>query len=333
MAVICIVGAGNMGTAVGYQLAKSGHTLHFFSVEEDVVEDINTNRKNTKYVGDIALPESCSATGDFAEAMRGAEFVVLAVPSHIIPNVLGSVIGNLTPEQIIVNLAKGLHRETLKPVGAMIEDLLPDSHKSRLVSMSGPSIANEILHDVPTTFVIAAKDGAVLERTQEVFANDVFRIYINHDKAGVDLGGFLKNIVAIMAGACDGLGLGMNVKSAIMTRGFHEISLIAEAQGASPKTLTGLSCLGDLIVTCMSEHSRNRRFGEALARGTSADDARQAIGQAVEGVIATELAMKFAREKGLRLVLIPQIYAMVHEGKDPRRAIDDFFRGDGTREF
>lgn len=322
-----------MGTAVGLQLAKNGHILQFFSVEEDVVEDINTNKRNTKYVGDIPLTDSCSATGDLAAAMNGAEFVVLSVPSHIIPSVLGGVIENLTPEQIIVNLAKGLHRETLKPVGTMIGDLLPESHKSRLVSMSGPSIANEIIKNVPTTLVIAAEDESVLERTRSVFINDVFRIYINNDKIGVDLGGFLKNIVAIMAGACDGLGLGMNVKSAIMTRGFYEISLIAEAQGALPKTLSGLSCLGDLIVTCMSEHSRNRRFGEALARGKTFDEAKEQIGQVVEGVIATELAVQFAKEKGINLVLIPQIYALVHEGKDAKQCIDDFFKNEGTHEF
>lgn len=199
--------------------------------------------------------------------------------------------------------------------------------------MSGPSIANEMANDVPTAIAIASENQNILEDARNLFSNDKFQVLINHDLAGIEYGGFFKNVIAIAAGMCDGLNLGTNLKAAVVTRGFYEISKIAEKCGADPKTLTGLSGLGDLIVTSFSEHSRNRRFGEAIAKGKSFDEATKEIGQVVEGVRATKAAIELAKRENIELCLIKEIYNILYNNKDPKTALTHFFEEENSHEF
>ncbi len=330
---VCIIGAGNMGTALAFQILKNDNFVNFFSIEEDVVEAINAKHENTKYLPGVNLGESVAAYGDYENALKDVKYIILSVPSNIMELVVKNMLPYLNENHVLINVAKGVCPKTQRPMSLVIKDLVAENIKNNIVSLSGPSIANEIGQDKPTFVVISAENTSLLEGVAKIFTTDTFKVYTNDDKKGVELGGFLKNVVAILAGVCDGLGYGVNTKSALVTRGFKEILMLAEVRGAKQQTLTGLSGLGDLIVTCFSEHSRNRRFGEKLAQGKSVDEAKQEIGQAVEGIIAVKMALEIAKENDLELKLVPEIYNIVYEGKDAKTALADFIKSEKVEEF
>jgi len=333
MEKVCIIGAGNMGTALAVQILKNNYFVNFFTIEEDVVNQINTRHENIKYLPGVNLEKNVVAYSNYKEALNETKYVVITVPSHIVEGVITNMLPYLNNSHIIVNVAKGICPKTQRTMSNVIKDALPDSMKNNIVSLSGPSIANEIGKNMPTFVVISSENTKLLKPISKLFTTDTFKVYTNPDKKGVELGGFLKNIIAILAGICDGLKYGVNTKAALITRGYREMVLIAEASSTNKQTLSGLSGLGDLIVTCFSEHSRNRRFGEKLALGLSVEQAKQEIGQAVEGIIAAKMAMQIAKDKRLKLKLIPEIYNIIYKGKNAKKAIADFIKNDSVEEF
>lgn len=329
---VAIIGAGNMGTALAVQVAKNNYPINLFTIEEDVIEQVKTLGENQKYLPGIKL-NNMEIFGDYESALKDVKYVVLSVPSNIIPIVIKDMLPLLNEKHILINVAKGLDEKTKKSMVQFLEDLLPENLKNRIVTLSGPSIAKEFAHDVLTAVVIASKNSSLLEPVRKLFNTDTFKVFINNDIAGVSFGGFCKNVIAIAGGICDGLNLGVNTKAAVVARGFYELSLLAKKAGADQITLTGLSGLGDLIVTSFSEHSRNRRFGEKIAQGLTFDQAKEEIGQVVEGVTATKIAKELADEYGIKVNLINEIYKILYEGKSPSKAIEDFFGNMGVYEF
>ncbi len=328
---VAVLGAGSWGTALACLAARNGHRVALWARDEELVAAINRDGENRKYLPGADL-KNVRASTDLTDVLRGAGWIISAVPCAGVP-ALAPLVGQLrAPESVLVSGTKGLHPESgdraaqLWCQGASLEE-------SHYAALSGPNLAREIAAGVPTSSVVASLDATTADRAQELFSSQLFRVYTNTDLLGVELGGALKNVVAIAAGICDGFEFGDNAKAALMTRHWREMTRLAVACGARETTLFGLSGVGDLFATCASPHSRNHSLGERLGRGETLDDARREVMQVVEGVHTARAALNLARKHGEELPVTQQLAAVLFEGQPVREAIGALMNRRGKAEF
>lgn len=326
---IAVLGGGSWGTAIARLLSNKGHEVKFYVRDKNIVNDINSNLENSKYLPNIKF-KKIFATDNIIEAINDCKIIVLAVPTNAVRNVLKSISKDLDDSQIIVNLAKGIEVGTLDRVSEISKEICPNN---KFVALSGPSHAEEVGKDIPTAVVVSSKDKNAANFVQEAFATSNFRVYTNFDLIGVEIGGALKNIIALAAGMSDGLEYGDNTKSALMTRGIYEMSKLGIALGANSQTFNGLSGIGDLIVTCTSMHSRNRRAGILLGKGMSSEEAAIEIGQVVEGVKTTKSAYELSKKHNVSMPITEKLYEVLYLNKDPREAVISLMTRDNKEEI
>lgn len=315
---ITLCGGGSWGTAIARLLSNKGHELNFYIRNKEVIEDIRKNKENTKYLPGAKFEKEINLTNNLDSVLEDIDVFIIAVPTSSIREVLTSIKGKISKDVIIVNLSKGIEVESLDRISEISSEILKDNP---FVALSGPSHAEEVGKDIPTTLVASSENLKVAQTIQHEFSTPIFRIYTNPDLVGVEMGGALKNIIALAAGMNDGLAYGDNSKAALMTRGIYEMSKLGITLGANPHTFNGLSGIGDLIVTCTSMHSRNRRAGILIGEGKSMEDACNEVGQVVEGVKTVKSAYKLAKLKNIEMPITNALYKVLYEGYDPNKAV------------
>lgn len=321
MTTIAVVGSGSWGTALGMVLADNGHDVRMWARRADQIEEMNTKKTNEKYLPEVTLPESMSGFTSLEEAVQPVEVVVLAVPVKAIREETKKLLEVSNRPLTIIHVSKGIEPGTQKRVSEMIEEEAnghPNLHS--VVVLSGPSHAEEVSRRQPTTVTVSSTNLESAQYAQDLFMNQNFRVYTHSDLVGVELGGALKNIIALVCGVTNGLGYGDNTKAAIMTRGLAEITRMGVKLGADPLTFSGLSGLGDLIVTCTSVHSRNFRAGRLIGQGLSLDDVLEQMGMAVEGVRTTQAAFEMANRFEVEMPITSAIYHVLFNGIKPEDA-------------
>lgn len=330
---IAVIGAGSWGTALAIVLADNGYQVKLWSRREEQVEEINECHTNQKYLPDVVLPATIQASTSFSEVLKETRYVLLVIPTAYLRQVLKQMSPYLTKEHIFIHSSKGLEPDTYKRVSEIIEEEIDLSKRSGIVVLSGPSHAEEVSKRYPTTVVVASRSLSLAEEVQDLFINHQFRVYTNTDVIGVEVGGSLKNIIALAAGLSDGLGYGDNAKAALITRGLAEISRLGIELGAHPLTFSGLAGVGDLIVTCTSKHSRNWRCGYAIGQGKNLESILLEMGMVVEGVRTTKAAYQLALEMGVEMPITTELYRVLFENKSPRQAVDDLMARGKTHEM
>ena len=311
---ITILGAGNMGTALATTLNEKKYEVILWSIEEDVVIDINNNNLNSKYLPNIKLNENIKATLDLKYALIKSDIAVFSVPSNILRSVAEQTKNLISKNTIIMELSKGIEEKSNKRMSEILEEYFDNP----IVCVGGPSIANELAKKIPTFVIYASKDKKALDLCKEVFSTDYYHINTSDDVVGVELGGTLKNIIAIIAGISDGLGYGVNTKAGIISNGLEELSRVCKIMGGKEKSMYSLAGLGDLVVTCMSEDSRNRKFGEAIGRGQNKEEAKKDIYQVVEGEKAIKIIYNLIKDKKEDFPLLEKVYRIVVLGEEPK---------------
>jgi glycerol-3-phosphate dehydrogenase (NAD(P)+) len=326
---ICIVGDGGWGTTLAILLSKKGFGVSVWGAFPDYIKLLKTKRENIKFLPGVKIPEEIKFTPSLEEALDRRDVVILAVPSQYMRGVLQMLKMHNLQGKIFVSVTKGIETKSLKRMSGVIEEVLglrPAPNGAgfgKLAVLSGPTIALEVANGVPTTAVIASEDQILARDLQDVFMTDRFRVYTAGDVTGVELGGSLKNIIAIAAGACDGLGFGTNSKAALLTRGLVEIVRLGAAMGAKRETFYGLSGLGDLTTTCISQYSRNRWLGEEIARGKKLKDVLEGTEMVIEGVATTDSAYELAKKYKVEMPITSEIHKLLYENKDPKAAVHD----------
>lgn len=313
---VVVLGSGSWGTTVAKLAAHNTPTL-LWSRNPDTADEINTEHRNSRYLGEHELPESLRATPDIVEAANEADVLVVGVPSHAVRSTLSRIANDVRAWVPVLSLAKGLEPGTRQRPTEVISECLP-GHPVGL--LAGPNIAREIADGLAAASVVATQDGDVAAALQPLFASKVFRVYRNTDVLGCELGGVLKNIVAIASGMADGLGVGDNTRAMVLARGLAEMTRLGETMGANPRTFAGLTGVGDLIATCMSPASRNRRVGEAIARGLTVEQAVEKLGQVAEGVKTAPTVMELARDYGVEMPIAAEVEAVVAGRRTPAEA-------------
>ena len=325
---ITVLGAGSWGTTLSILLANNSHRVTLWSYQQQYTDDILTRRENPSFLPGVKIPESIIPTSDIEASVRHAEMIVAAVPSQHIRNVMVQL-RTLTFDRItVVNVAKGVENGTLMTMSEMLHDTIPNLPAGNVVTLSGPSHAEEVSHGIPTTVVAASTDIDRAKLVQSTFMMPSFRVYVSTDLRGVELGGSLKNVIAIAAGVVDGANLGDNTKAALMTRGIAEITRMGVALGAHARTFAGLSGIGDLMVTCMSRHSRNRYVGVEIGKGRKLPDILSEMVMIAEGVETTKSASELARRTGVETPIVNEVFKMLFEGKNPHDACYDLMTRD-----
>lgn len=325
MADISIIGAGSWGIALAVLLHKNGHQVTVWSAIEAEIKMLQKEHEHKDKLPGVRLPEDMVFTTDLEQAVKGAEVMVLAVPSPYTRSTSHSMASLVEEGQVIVNVAKGIEEKTLLTLSQIIEEEIPQAN---VAVLSGPSHAEEVGRGIPTTIVVGAKDKETAEYLQNIFMNEVFRVYISPDVLGIELGAALKNVVALAAGIADGLGYGDNTKAALITRGITEIARLGVAMGGKFETFCGLTGIGDLIVTCASMHSRNRRAGILIGQGKSCDEAMAEVKMVVEGVHSARAAMELAGKYHVQLPIIEQVNQILFEGKSAAQAVKELMLRD-----
>lgn len=323
MESIAVLGAGSWGTALAKVLADKGYPTRLWSHSAETALAIEQTRVNEKYLPGAPLPPSLSATDDMERALRGADLVLFVVPSHALRATAERAREHLPPHALMCSATKGIENDSLMLMSEVLIDELGLGAKSRLTYLSGPSFAKEVAAGQPTAVVVAGTSAPETHAVQHAFATERLRVYSSDDVVGVEMGGALKNVIAIAAGAVDGLGIGHNARAGVITRGLTEIGRMAERKGANPLTLAGLSGMGDLVLTCTGQLSRNRTVGFEMGRGRSLDDVLSTLGHVAEGVKTAQSAYDLSRKLDVDMPITAEVYRVVHEGKDPRRAVVD----------
>ena len=329
MAKISVMGTGSWGTALAILLHNNGHQVMLWSAHPEKAASLNQTREDPKKLPGIKIPDGIVITGDEKTALDSPDIVVFASPSAYMRAISKRLSPLIRQGQIIVNVAKGVEENTLMPVCDIIKEEIPQAD---VCVLSGPSHAEEVGRLIPTTCVIGTHKRKDAEYLQNIFMSDVFRVYISPDMLGICIGGALKNVIALAAGIADGLGYGDNTKAALITRGIAEISRLGTAMGANPSTFSGLSGIGDLIVTCASMHSRNRRAGILIGQGKTKDEAMEEVQMVVEGVYSAKAAAKLGKKYGVALPIVDKVNEVLFEGKDPKEAVDELMLRDSKAE-
>ncbi len=317
-----VLGAGSWGTALAMQLARAGHAVHLWTRDPSHAEALRTDRENRRYLPGRPLPAGIEPTADLELALHSAKrFVVIAVPSHAVFELGAAIREDLQPGCILVSAAKGIEEGTLRRMSEVIADATGGA--APVAVLSGPSFAAEVAAELPTVVTVAASDPVVAKTVQHGFSSPMFRTYSSDDVTGVEIGGAVKNVIAIATGVSDGLGLGHNARAAIMTRGLAEISRLAERLGGNPRTLSGLAGIGDLMLTCTGDLSRNRRVGLRLGRGEPLAEVLGALDQVAEGVRNTVAIDDLAHSLDVDMPITLEMRALLFDGKPPREAVVD----------
>ena len=315
---IGVIGAGSFGTALATVLAGKGHDVTVWARKREQVENIIQTRENSHYLPGVKLPDKIKFTDNLKEAAADKDYLLFAVPAQSFRGVLKEAAEYFDHSVPVINVAKGIEKGTLLRLSQVSEEIMPDI---KYVALSGPSHAEEVARQLPTTVAVAGTDHDLAMEIQEIFFTDRFRVYTNEDLAGVELGGALKNIIALGAGISDGLGFGDKAKAAMMTRGITEMTRLGLTMGADMKTFSGLTGIGDLIVTCTSMHSRNRRCGILIGKGVNPDEATHRIGMVVEGISTAEAAYALAQRYNIDMPITESIYKVIHGEMDARSAV------------
>ncbi len=329
---ITVIGAGGWGTALAALLGDQGRQVALWVRSRQAAAELAATRQNTRYLPGVTLPDAVACTADLAAAVGGAGLVIIAVPSHAVRAAAAAAAPHIAAGAIIVSAAKGLEVGTLKRMSEVIAAEIPAA-EGRVVALSGPSHAEEVGLRHPTAIVAASPSRQAAETAQEALMAPYFRVYTNPDIIGVELGGALKNIIALGAGIGDGLGYGDNAKAALITRGLAEITRLGMAMQARPLTFAGLAGIGDLVVTCTSRHSRNRRAGLALAAGKTVGEIEAESGMVVEGIRSTLAAHELSRRAGVEMPITAEIYRVLYENASPREAVGRLMGRGKTREL
>ncbi len=329
MAKVGVIGAGSWGTALALLLHNNGHEVVLWSIIEDEVNMLREKREHESKLPGVRLPEEMEITTDLEYSLKEKDLVVLAVPSPFTRSTAHSMSPYVAEGQLIVNVAKGVEEKTLMTLSEIIEQEIPQAN---VAVLSGPSHAEEVGRGVPTTVVAGAKDEKTAKFIQDMFMNSVFRVYTSPDILGIELGGALKNVIALAAGVADGLGHGDNLKAALITRGIAEITRLGLAMGAHAETFHGLSGIGDLIVTCASVHSRNRKAGYLMGKGYTMQEAMAEVKMIVEGVYSAKAAMGLAEKYQVELPIIEQVNKALFENKNPKEALEELMLRDNKIE-
>jgi glycerol-3-phosphate dehydrogenase (NAD(P)+) len=320
---IAVIGAGSWGTALANLLAKKGNAVRLWSHEPAVAEAIAASRENPRYMQGIPLDRNLEATSDLAAAVADAEVIVSVSPSQFVRQVMSAAAEAMRPDALVVSASKGIETTTLKTMAEVLDDVLPRPAALRASFLSGPSFALEVARELPTAVAVASRSAEAAKLTQTLFQTDYFRVYTNLDVRGVELGGALKNVIAVGAGMTTGLGLGHNARAALITRGLAEIGRLGVAMGASPLTFAGLAGMGDLILTCTGELSRNRSVGVALGEGRSLEEILAGMTMVAEGVETTRAAHALAARAGIEMPIVAEVHAVLFEGRSPEEAVEN----------
>ncbi|RDI42981.1 NAD(P)H-dependent glycerol-3-phosphate dehydrogenase [Falsibacillus pallidus] len=330
---IAVLGAGSWGTALAMVLADNGHDVRLWGHNADHIQRINEEKKNEKYLPGILLPDGIQGYSQLEESLDSVKTIILAVPTKAIREVLNKIKGFAHSPFTIVHVSKGIEPDTHLRISEMIEDEMPESLVEDIVVLSGPSHAEEVSLRHPTTVTVSSLNMEAAKRVQDLFMNQNFRVYTNTDIIGVEIGGALKNIIALAAGIADGLGYGDNAKAALITRGLAEIARLGTKMGANPLTFSGLAGIGDLIVTCTSVHSRNWRAGNMLGKGMKLDDVLSSMGMVVEGVRTTKAAYQLSKKYDVNMPITDALYNILVNEVNPKDAVDRLMARGKTNEM
>lgn len=332
-APIAMLGAGSWGTALAHTLAVGGgHRVRLWARRPSLVETIRRERRNLDYLPEVSLPATIEPFVDVEETVAGCKLIVFATPSQTVRAVARSLEDRLTNEHVVVSVAKGIEIGTLLTTTGVLRDVLPHLDASRIGVLYGPSHAEEVGAERPTTVVSAFPDRDVAEAVQQAFMTEAFRVYVNTDVLGVEIAGSVKNVMALAAGMADGLGLGDNAKAALLTRGLAEIGRLGAALGADPSTMAGLAGLGDLVVTCFSRHSRNRHFGEQIGRGRSVEEVEAEMQMVAEGVKTAVSVRALARREGVEMPITEAVHRILFDHLPPKDAVYELMTRAATSE-
>lgn len=329
MAKVGIMGAGSWGTAISWLLTNNGHEVTVWSIDAKEVEMLDREREHKSKLPGVKLQDSIRFTNEIREGIEGKDFVVLAVPSPFTRSTAQRMCPYVKEGQILVNVAKGIEEKTLMTLSEQIEEEVPQAD---VAVLSGPSHAEEVGKGLPTTCVVGAKTRETAEYLQKAFMSEVFRVYTSPDIKGIELGGSLKNVIALAAGIADGLGYGDNTKAALITRGIAEIARLGVKMGGKIETFTGLTGIGDLIVTCASVHSRNRKAGYLIGQGRTMQEAMDEVKMVVEGVYSAKAAKQLARQYQISMPIVEQVNQVLFEGKSPAEAVKELMLRDRKEE-
>lgn len=330
MSKITILGAGTWGCALAILLSGNGHEVTIWTKLEREAQMLSDNRKNMKNLPGAVLPDSVEVTLDLQKACEGRDIIVMAVASPYIRSTAQEASQYIKEGQIIVNVSKGIEDKTLYTLSQVLKEEIPQGD---IAVLSGPSHAEEVSRGVPTTIVVGAETSETAHYIQDIFMSEVFRVYTSPDLIGIELGGSLKNVIALAAGIVDGLGFGDNTKAALMTRGIAEISRLGITMGGKLETFAGLSGIGDLFVTCTSKHSRNWNAGNLIGQGYPMEEAMKKVNQVVEGVNSAQAALALARKYEVEMPIVEQINQVLFENKSPRDAVSDLLMRDKRMEY
>ncbi|MCH8495477.1 MAG: NAD(P)H-dependent glycerol-3-phosphate dehydrogenase [Balneolales bacterium] len=331
---ISIIGAGSWGTALSVVLQSNGYDVLIWARELEIVNAINDNHRNPTYLPDLQLPEAIRATHDFSEASTGRDLIVFATPSHTMREIASRIKPYLSGNEIIVTVSKGIEKETFMTMTQVLTEVLNDVIiEDHIGTLSGPSHAEEVARQKPTVVVSAANSKSTARIIQETFMTPMFRVYLNHDVIGVEVAGAVKNIMAIAAGIVDGASLGDNAKAALLTRGLLEIKRLGTRLGASQDTFSGLAGVGDLIVTCTSEHSRNRYVGYHIGKGEKLSDIRKRMSMIAEGVKTTRSVYDWSQHLGIEMPITEMVYKVLFEEKDSQEAMYELMTRESKEEI
>lgn len=332
MKKVCVLGAGSWGTALAMVLSENVDNVALWTRCEKQKDQINLDRANTKYLKDVKIPNNIEATTDIKEALEGSSIIVLGVPSQAIRSVCKLIKPYIKESQVIVNSAKGLEKETGLRISEVVLEEIPNSN---YVVLSGPSHAEEVAKRLATAVVVSSvsSENNISELVQDAFMTEYFRVYTNDDLVGVELGGTIKNIIALGCGICDGLGYGDNARSALITRGLHEMKSFGVSLGAKEDTFNGLSGIGDLIATCTSKHSRNSRAGYLIGKGCTKEEAVEKVEMVVEGITAVESVYLKSRGLNKEFPILESLYSILFEEKNPKVALLELMNRDKKSEY
>lgn len=328
---IGVIGAGSWGTALSLLLAGKGHRVDLWVYEEDLCDIMNQERENRVYLPGFSLPENIHSSSSLQQVVANKKIILVVVPTHVLRSTLNTVKASIDPDCLIINASKGIENESLLPIHKVIEETLPDCDS--LAVLSGPTFASEVARGNPSAIVAAAQQQELTERVKELFQTEKLKVFTSADLMGVEIGGALKNVIAIATGISDGLQLGFNTRAALINRGLVEITRIGTAMGARPETFAGLSGMGDLVLTCTGDLSRNRTVGLKLGKGQKLNEITASMKMVAEGVRTVTSAYELKNKFDIQASIIEETYRVLHEGKAPQAAIRDVMNVETTSEF
>ncbi len=329
---IGLIGSGSFGTALGSLLADKGYNVQVWTRSIEQARGINEEHRNIKHLSNLTLPHNMTASTDLEEVVRGKDLLLSAPPSHVLAEIIEKI-KNFIPENIpIVSATKGIENDTLRLVSDIFEEILPERFHPNLSFLSGPSFAKEIVEKVPTAVTIASKNQFTAKKVQEIFSFKYFRTYWTPDVVGMEIGGALKNVIAIASGVCDGLKLGHNARAALITRGLNEMTRLGVKMGADSMTFLGLAGLGDLVLTCTGDLSRNRTVGMKLGQGKKLKEILSEMNEVAEGVKTTKSAYQLSKKLQVDMPITEEVYKMLYEDKSPQEVVKDLMSRDLKKE-